>query len=125
MLHKIATLNQDVRQAYDNFEFYKVFQLVHNFCSVELSSFYLDIAKDALYTNKKDSVERRGIQTVMYTALDTIVKLMSPIIPFTTEETWKYMNKENSNSIHMECMPEAKTDDVNKDLDDVWAKILI
>ncbi len=125
LLHKIATLNQDVRQAYDNFEFYKVFQLVHNFCSVELSSFYLDIAKDALYTNKKDSVERRGIQTVMYTALDTIVKLMSPIIPFTTEETWKYMNKENSNSIHMECMPEAKTDDVNKDLDDVWAKILI
>jgi isoleucyl-tRNA synthetase len=124
LLHKLATLNQDVKQAYDNFEFYKVFQLVHNFCSVELSSFYLDIAKDALYTNKKDSVERRGIQTVMYAALDTIVKLMSPIIPFTTEETWKYMNKGNSNSIHTECMPEAITADVNKDLDDIWTKIL-
>ena len=84
MLHKLALLNTDVQKAYEDFSFYKVFHLIHNFCTVELSSLYLDIAKDTLYTNKKDSVERRSMQTVMYNCMDTIVKLLAPILPFTT-----------------------------------------
>jgi isoleucyl-tRNA synthetase len=113
-----------VVEAYDNFEFYKIYHLVHNFCSVELSSFYLDVAKDLLYTSKKDSQERRCIQTVMYSAIDAIIKLMAPIIPFTTEETWGYMLEKNVDSIHLASMPEIKKEYINPELDEKWTKIL-
>ncbi|MFH1222888.1 MAG: class I tRNA ligase family protein, partial [Pseudomonadota bacterium] len=124
LMHKLAMLNKDVVDAYDNFEFYKIYHLIHNFCSVELSSFYLDVAKDVLYTSKKDSHERRCIQTVMHTAIDTIIKLMAPIIPFTTEETWGYMPERNIDSIHLAAMPELKKEYTNTELDEKWTKIL-
>lgn len=124
MLHKLAVLNRDSQKAYENFEFYKVFQLIHNFCSVELSSFYLDTSKDLLYTSKKDSVERRGIQTVMHQAMDLIIKLMAPIIPFTTEEAWSYMYKDKTTSIHFETIPAVEEKYINEGLDAVWSIIL-
>jgi len=124
MLHKLAVLNTDVQNSYNNFEFYKVFQLIHNFCSVELSSFYLDVAKDILYTSKKDSIERRSIQTAMYAAMDLIIKITAPIIPFTTEEAWGYIPETTKNSIHLESIPVIKKENINQELDLVWSKVL-
>jgi len=124
LLHKLAMLNKDIQAAYDNFEYYKIYHLVHNFCAVELSSFYLDIAKDILYTSKKDSHERRCIQTVMHAALDDILKLMAPIIPFTTEETWGYMPERTTESVHLAQIPVVNKEHINNDLDEKWAKIL-
>ena len=124
LLHKLAVLNTDVQNAYNNFEFYKIFHLVHNFCAVELSSFYLDVAKDLLYTSKKDSIERRSIQTVMHASMDLIIKLLAPIIPFTTEEAWGYMQETTKESIHFELIPAVKKEHINEELNSVWTKIL-
>jgi len=120
-LHQTMT---DIKSAYDSFEFYKVFHLAHNFCSVELSSLYLDIAKDALYTSKKTSKERRGIQTVMYQTSDSILRLLAPIMPFTTEEIWGYMPATKVESIHLATMPEPKKECINLELEEKWSKIL-
>jgi isoleucyl-tRNA synthetase len=124
MLSKLHENIRDIKSAYDNFEFYKVYHLVHNFCAVELSSFYLDIAKDTLYTNKKDSKERRGIQTVMYQTADSILKLLAPIIPFTAEEVWTYMPTPKEESIHLAGIPDFNKDYINPEIEDQWSKIL-
>jgi len=124
MLSKLHETIRDMKTSYDNFEFYKVFHLVHNFCAVELSSFYLDIAKDTLYTNKKDSKERRGIQTVIYQTADSILKLLAPIIPFTTEEIWTYMPSPKEESIHLANMPTFNKDYINPEIEEQWSRIL-
>ncbi len=124
MLHKLAVLNRDVQNAYDQFEFYRVFHLIHNFCSVELSSFYLDVAKDLLYTNKKDSLERRSIQTVMYSAIDLIIKLMAPVLPFTTEEAWGYIPQTDKKSVHLGSIPSINKEHIDEELGIMWGKIL-
>jgi isoleucyl-tRNA synthetase len=124
MINKINNLITETNAAYENFEFYKVFHLVHNFCVVELSSLYLDISKDILYANKTNSKARRSIQNVMYKALDTMLKLFAPIIPFTTEEAYESMQQKEKESIHLCKMPEVEIKEVDKDLEEKWAKIL-
>ena len=124
MMDKINVLTKEIRNAYDNFEFYKIFHLVHNFCVVELSSFYLDVSKDILYVSKKDSHERRCIQTVMYTALDHMLKLFAPILPFTTEEAWQSMPYKKEGSIHLTNMPSPNRDQIDEALALKWNDIL-
>ena len=77
--------------AYDNYEFHVVSHAVNDFCVVELSSFYLDIIKDRLYCEGKDSLERRSAQTALWLILDTITKLFAPILCFTCDEIWQAM----------------------------------
>ncbi|MBN1113927.1 MAG: isoleucine--tRNA ligase [Oligoflexia bacterium] len=124
MAHKLNMLLKNVRDAYESFEFYKIFQLVHNFCVVELSSFYMDIAKDTLYTDKKDSYERRCLQTMLYSSVDVLIKILAPVIPFTAEEAWAFMPANKKGSIHFESIPEVKSDQINRQLEDKWQKIL-
>ena len=124
MLSRLNETIRDMKNSYDNFEFYKVFHLVHNFCAVELSSLYLDIAKDTLYTSKTDSKERRGTQTVMYQTLDSILKLLAPIIPFTAEEVWTYMPDPKTESVHLSEIPAYKPEQIDAKLNDEWSKIL-
>ncbi|MBF0375890.1 MAG: isoleucine--tRNA ligase [Desulfamplus sp.] len=91
MLHKLGVvLNKSIR-AYDNYEFHTVYHTVYNFCTVDLSAFYLDIIKDRLYTFPAKDKARQDAQTVMYLTLDSITRLLAPILPFTTEEVWKEM----------------------------------
>lgn len=77
--------------AYDAFQFQSIYQLVHNFCSVELGSFYLDVIKDRLYTAKADGVARRSAQTAMYHILEALVRWLAPIVSFTADEIWTAM----------------------------------
>jgi isoleucyl-tRNA synthetase len=123
-LHKLTVFTKEIRDAYDNFEFYKIYHLVHNFCVVELSSLYLDTSKDILYVSKKDSHERRCIQTVMYTALDHMLKLFAPILVFTTEEAWDSMTNKKGGSIHLSKMPSPNKEYINDALALKWEKIL-
>jgi isoleucyl-tRNA synthetase len=88
----LGTLSDTIAQikiAYENYTFHDVYQAVNNFLSV-LSSFYLDVLKDRLYTFKSSDPERRGSQTVIWTVLSAITRLMAPILSFTTEEIWSY-----------------------------------
>jgi isoleucyl-tRNA synthetase len=124
LMNKINKLINEVSSAYDNFEFYKVFHLVNNFCVVELSSLYLDISKDILYANKTNSKARRSIQTTMYRALDVMLKIFAPIMPFTTEEAYQSMQKKDKESIHLCTIPKTENTYSDNSLDEKWSKIL-
>lgn len=88
-LHKLNKLNAEVTEAFENYEFYKYFQSLQNFAAVDLSSFYLDIVKDRLYTAGKKSLSRRACQTVLFENLMALVKILAPVMPHQAEDIWQ------------------------------------
>lgn len=105
-LSKLSGLTTRVRQAYDDYDFHVLYHAVHNFCAVEMSAFYLDVLKDRLYTAPATSVARRSAQTAMYTILDTLTRLMAPVLSFTAEEIWGYLPGERAVSVHLDRFPQ-------------------
>lgn len=88
-LHKLNKLIAEVTEAFENYEFYKYFQCLQNFAAVDLSSFYLDIVKDRLYTAGKKSLSRRACQTVLFENLMALVRILSPVMPHQAEDIWQ------------------------------------
>ena len=88
---KLNQLIEKVAQAYDDYEFHIVSHAINDFCVVELSSFYLDIIKDRLYCEEKNSLKRRSAQTALYLILDSMAKMFAPILAFTCDEIWQAM----------------------------------
>ncbi|MCZ6675010.1 MAG: isoleucine--tRNA ligase [Verrucomicrobia bacterium] len=109
-LHKTAELIEPVTQAYENYEFHRVYQLVNQCFSVTLSALYHDVLKDRLYTLASDSKLRRSSQTAIYHIFQTVARLLAPIITFTTDEAWSYFRsgqEYGGESIHLEDWPKA------------------
>lgn len=106
ILHRLHYVVKRCRAAYDAYEFHVIYHTLHNFCVVDLSSFYLDIIKDRVYTNPENSDTRKDAQTVMFMMLDALVKIMAPILPFTAEEIYTHMplGDTRKESVHMEDM---------------------
>ena len=108
-LHKLQLLVEKARKAYDEFEFHVIYHALYNYCTLDLSAFYLDILKDRLYTSPPQSPARRSAQSVLYMILNTTARLMAPILPFTADEIWQYMpdcsGKEPN--IHLALLPEV------------------
>ena len=105
---KLDNLIDKVNAAYNAFDFHIVFHAIHNFCVVDMSNFYLDIIKDRLYCEAPDSELRRSAQTAMYRILSAIARLVAPILSFTADEIWSYMNHpsyENAESVFLNDMP--------------------
>ena len=96
MYMRLQDVLKQARAAYDRYDFATVYTAVNNFVAVELSSFYLDIAKDVVYIEGTDNKDRRAMQTVMYDTLMALLKLMTPIIPHTTDELWAYLGARRS-----------------------------
>lgn len=94
VLDRLQGLIERCRRAYDAFEFHAVYHALNNFCSVDLSALYLDIAKDRLYCEGPTSRERRSGQTAQYHVLEALVRIMAPILSFTAEEIWGYLPAE-------------------------------
>jgi isoleucyl-tRNA synthetase len=90
-LHATDALARRVRGAYDAYEFHVIYHALNNFCSVDLSAMYLDVRKDRLYCERPDAPARRATQTVLHGILDTLVRLMAPVLSFTADEIWKHM----------------------------------
>ncbi len=88
-LHKLNKLIGEVTEAFENYEFYKYFQCLQNFAAVDLSSFYLDIVKDRLYTAGKKSLSRRACQTVLFENLMALVRILAPVMPHQAEDIWQ------------------------------------
>ena len=107
MYMKLQEVISTVRAAYDRYDFASVYHTINNFVSSELSSFYLDIAKDVVYIYGEDHPDRRAMQTVMYDTLLALLKLLTPILPHTTDELWAYLEHETAESIQLTDMPEA------------------
>ncbi len=90
-LMKLNDLAQKVWTSYNDYEFHTVFHAVHNFCVVDMSNFYLDVIKDRLYCDETNGLSRRSAQTTMYRILDTLVRMLSPILCYTADEIWQAM----------------------------------
>ncbi len=123
-LHQLQDLIKRIRQAYDRFEFHRVYHALHNYCVVDLSSFYLDILKDRLYVSATRSNARRSAQTALYGILTTVLKLMAPVLAFTAEEAWWHLPHRASESIHFENFPEADPALQDEALNQRWQTIL-
>jgi len=96
-LSRLNRLITSVRASYDKYEFHTIYHGAHNFCTVDMSNFYLDVIKDRLYCDVSDGLPRRSAQTVIYIILDALVRMLAPILAFTTEEIWAEM-KHNSDA---------------------------
>lgn len=126
-LHKLNQLIESVTEAFDNYEFYKYFQQLQNFAAVDLSSFYLDIVKDRLYTAGKKSVSRRACQTVLFEILQTLVRMLVPVMPHQAEDIWMSVpenQRDGLESILLSSWPTARPEWNNAQLEDDFAKIL-
>ena len=99
---KLSELINKVSQGYENFEYHIVHHSVHNFCVVEMSNFYLDVIKDRLYCDDKDGISRRSAQSAMYLILDSMVRMLAPILAFTSDEIWQAMpHKDGDDTRHV------------------------
>lgn len=124
-LLKLAKLITRVTKAYDDYEFHVVYHAVHNFCTVDMSAFYLDVVKDRLYTSKADSIDRRAAQTVIFEICTALVKMLTPILAFTSEEVWRHLPQKNKEeSVQIAGWPQATPEYLNPELEAKWDKIL-
>lgn len=101
-LAHLKSINDKIIKAYKEYDFAAVFHTLNSYCTVDLSSLYLDICKDRLYVEKADGLLRRSAQTVIYNILDTITKLMAPVFSFLAEEVSDYYQKDKKESIHLQ-----------------------
>ena len=126
-LLKLNDLVRKCTESYENYDFHEAYQAINVFCVTDMSSFYLDIIKDRLYTAKANSKERRAAQTTMYIILDSLVRMLAPLTSFTAEEIWKYMNKsknEKVESVMLTTYPEVNSQYENEELRAKWEKIV-
>ncbi len=115
-----------VLSAYRDYEYHVVYHSIHNFCAVDMSALYLDMIKDRLYTSAPASRARRSAQTVLYEALYALVRLVAPVLAFTSEEIWRYVPKsgEMPQSVQLCDMPEVNEDFLDPVLEKKWDRLL-
>ena len=125
---RLNALVAEVRKCYDGYEFHGVYRAIYNFCVVEMSNFYLDIIKDRLYCEAVDSYERRSGQSAMYLILDAMVRMLAPILAFTSEEIWSAMahaEGDEVESVLFNPMPAPKAEyELDEAKTAYWADIL-
>lgn len=121
-LMHMQLLKKEVSAAYESYDFHVLYHAIHNFCSVEMSSYYLDILKDRLYAYKADSFERRSAQTAMHEIMLDLVVMIAPVLSFTMEEVWQFMKKPASmpESVFMMPWPECKEEYIDEALESKW-----
>ena len=107
VLHRLSELDNEVRAAYRVFDLKKVFSTLFNFCTVDLSAFYFDIRKDALYCDPLESTRRRACRTAIDAVFMRLTTWLAPILAFTAEEVWQTRFPSEDHSVHMEVFPET------------------
>jgi isoleucyl-tRNA synthetase len=122
MLHRLAELDDIVRKGYDEFDFKRVVRALSDFANVELSAFYFDVRKDALYCDAPSSLRRRSSLHVIRKLFESLVLWFAPMLPFTMEEAWLSRNPQ-AESVHLEQFPEIPAGWKNEALAARWAKI--
>ncbi|MDO5632888.1 MAG: isoleucine--tRNA ligase [Paracoccus sp. (in: a-proteobacteria)] len=120
VLHRLAQLDHAVRRGYDTYDFQGVFQTLFQFCTLDLSAFYFDIRKDALYCDAPDSTRRRAVRTVMDILFHRLVTWLAPILPFTMEDVWLARFPSDDDSVHLHDFPATPADWLNEPLAAKW-----
>jgi isoleucyl-tRNA synthetase len=111
MLDRTADLVKKCCDWYKTYEFHRVYHAIHDFCVVDLSSFYYDVLKDRLYTKASRSKSRRSAQTAVWKTTSALVRMIAPVLVFTAEEIWKYLPKAQTEreSVHMTVFPDEQS----------------
>jgi isoleucyl-tRNA synthetase len=100
--HRLSLLERHVHDCNEAYQFHRIHQEIHNFCSVDLGGFYLDVIKDRLYCDVVDSVRRVSTRATLYDLADTLIRLIAPVLPFTAEEAWEHLPGSDDKSIHLQ-----------------------
>ncbi|MBI3252098.1 MAG: class I tRNA ligase family protein, partial [Candidatus Omnitrophica bacterium] len=122
-LSKLELLKQEVGEAYENYAFHRIYHAVYNFCVKEMSSFYLDVLKDRLYTDARGSVSGRAARSVLHEILTDLVRMLAPVLSFTCEEVWGHLGFPES--VHLESWPKAKPKNRDALLEAKWEQFLL
>jgi len=123
-LWRTQQLQEEVIEAYRNYQFHLIYQKVHNFCSVDLGGFYLDVTKDRLYTTQPKSRARRSAQTAMFWIAEAMTRWLAPILSFTAEELWGFMPGKRDESVFFGAwaqLPQGASARPNLDWDAIFA----
>ncbi len=124
MLHRITEVFADITDAYESYQFYRFFQTVQNFCVVDLSNFYLDIAKDRLYISSLDSFRRRSCQTVLAVAVENLAKAIAPVLCHMAEDIWQSIPYDTGyKSVFESSWVETKAEWKKPDMVEFWDTI--
>ncbi len=123
-LSRLARLTQRVGKAYQRYEFHTLYHAVHNFCSIDLSAFYLDILKDRLYASAPSSIDYRSARTTLYRIVDALTRLIAPVLSFTADEIWQRLPGERPFSVHLAAFPEVDTADLDDVLEKTYERLL-
>ncbi len=122
VLSTLQSLIEQTGDAYEEFDFHRVYSILFDYCNTTLSRFYFDILKDRLYTYGASSLGRRSAQTVLYRLLKSLSVLFAPIIPFTAEETWQ--SADFSGSVHLQSLPKEDKSLIGRELMANWERLV-
>ncbi|MDH3475119.1 MAG: isoleucine--tRNA ligase, partial [Rhodospirillales bacterium] len=126
VLHRLSELDRVIRRGCDDFDFHAIYQALHGFCAVDLSAFYFDIRKDALYCDRPDAPRRRACRTVLDQLFGCLTAWLAPILCFTAEEAWWARHGEaggQAESVHLRLFPEVPASWRDEALAAKWAKV--
>ena len=121
-LSKLEHLKEEVTAAYESYELHRIYHVVYNFCVREMSSFYLDVLKDRLYTDARSSISGRASRTVLYEILTDLTRMLAPVLSFTCEEVWQCLGFKTS--VHLESWPKPETGRRDAELEARWERFL-
>ncbi len=122
-VQRAANLHNKLLKAYEEYAFHRVYQDLHNFCVVDMGSFYLDILKDRLYTTGRDSQPRRSAQTAMYRIIEYMVRWLAPVLSFTAEEIWQELPGKRDDSVFFALFAEVESDKKSVATEIDWAAL--
>ncbi len=123
-LSRLENLKTGVRRAYDKFDFQTAYHAILNFIVIDLSSLYIDVARDRLYCDGANSRERRSAQSVLYLVLDALIRMLAPLIPFTAEEVYSHLPGRSAQSVHLLTFAEPRPEWRDAELETRWDQML-
>lgn len=123
VLHRLTEVDQAVRSGFNDYNYHRVYNALYNFCAVDLSAFYFDIRKDALYCDGKMTNRRRAVRTVLDEVFKTVTKWFAPILVFTAEEIWQSRFPSDDDSVHLQTFHDIPAEWKNGALGAKWSKI--
>ncbi|MDX6751576.1 isoleucine--tRNA ligase [Geminicoccaceae bacterium 1502E] len=123
VLHRLKELDQLVRECNESFDFPRLYNALHNFCATDLSAFYFDIRKDAIYCDRPDSIRRRAARTVLDHVFHCLTAWLAPVLVFTAEEAWLTRYPDDEGSVHLRLFPELPESWLDPALAARWERV--
>ncbi|HYK65067.1 MAG TPA: class I tRNA ligase family protein, partial [Patescibacteria group bacterium] len=124
ILARLEHLKEDVGRAFEAYDFQAAYHAIINFVVIDLSSLYIDVARDRLYCASAASPERRSVQTALYHVIDALVRMLAPLIPFTADEVYSYMPGKRAASVHLLTLAPANPERRDAELEAHWERLL-